>query len=249
MLKLTRRQRELLQREEIILNVTRDLLLDLGYHGLTMDRIAEAMEYSKGTIYQHFPCKEEVLTELGARILQKRIELFERALSFEGRSREQMVALGEAGEIFVRLYPDDFRILQIVKAEVITRKVSQERLMRIRDSEYRLLSLMTGIVNEAIAQGDLSLRPGSSSTEMVFGLWAMTDGGYGNIVRTIPMIEIGVKDLFQSIMNICDVLGDGYGWRPLTTEWDYEATRARARATLFADELRELERRNLEQCG
>ncbi len=30
-----------------------------GYHGLSMDRIAEALEYSKGTIYQHFSCKKK----------------------------------------------------------------------------------------------------------------------------------------------------------------------------------------------
>jgi AcrR family transcriptional regulator len=249
MLKLTRKQRELVQREELILDVTRDLLLDRGYHGLTMDRIAEAMEYSKGTIYQHFPCKEEVLTELSTRILQERLEMFERAAQFDGRTRERMVAIGEAGEIFVRLHPDDFRTLQIIKAEVITRKVSEERLLKMKDAEYRVLLLMNGIIHEAIALGDLTLLPGKSVEEISFGLWAMTDGGYGNIVRGMPLGEIGIREPFRSVMNVCEVLGDGYGWKPLTSEWDYEATRARVRATLFADEMRELERRNLEECG
>jgi AcrR family transcriptional regulator len=239
----------LVQREELILNVTRDLLLDLGYHGLTMDRIAEAMEYSKGTIYQHFPCKEEVLTELGTRILQKRLAMFEWAAQFEGRTRERMVAIGEAGEIFVRLYPDNFRILQIIKAEVITRKVSEERLVKMKDAEYRVLILINGIVREAIERGDLVLSPGRCVEEMSFGLWAVTDGGYGNIVRGMPLDEIGIKDPFRSVMNVCEVLGDGYGWKPLTSEWDYQATRSRVRATLFADEMREIEQRDFGKCG
>jgi hypothetical protein len=159
-----------------------------------------------------------------------------------------MAALGEAGEVFVRLYPDDFRILHIIRAEVITRKVSQERLMKMKDAEYHLFALMTGVVNEAMALGELMLPPDRSVEELVFGLWALTDGGYGTIVRSIPMVETGIKDLFHSIMNVCDVLGDGYGWRPLTSEWDYEATRARIRATLFPVEMRELERRQLDEA-
>ena len=248
MVNLTRKQRELLRREDLILNVTRELLLDLGYHGLTMERIAEAMEYSKGTIYQHFPCKEEVLTELGTRILQTRLEMFRRAARFDGRTRERMVAIGEAGEIFVRLRADDFRILQIMKAEVITRKVSEECLLKMKDAEYAVLILMNGIIREAIAQGDLVLPPHRSVEEMTFGLWALTDGGYGNVVRGMPLGEIGIKEPFRSVMNVCEVLGDGYGWRPLTSEWDYEATRARIRATLFPVEMRELERRQLDEA-
>jgi AcrR family transcriptional regulator len=243
MLKLSRKQREIRQRGELILDVTRDLLLDLGYHGLTMERIAEAMEYSKGTIYQHFSCKEEVLMEVGLRIFQKQITLFDRAPAFEGRTRERMVAIGEAGEAFVRLYPDDFRILHIIRAEIITSKVSQECLTKMRDLERHLFSLMSGVVNEAMALGELALPAKRTVQELVFGLWALADGGYGTILRAIPMVETGIRDPFHSIMNVCDILGDGYGWRPLTSEWDYEATRARIRATLFAEELQEVGRR------
>ena len=50
-----------------MLETARRLLLEIGYNGLTMERIAEAAEYSKGTIYNHFPCKEEIIAELAAR--------------------------------------------------------------------------------------------------------------------------------------------------------------------------------------
>ncbi len=242
-MELSRKKRELLQREELILDVTRDLLLELGYHGLTMDRIAEAMEYSKGTIYQHFPCKEEVLAEVGTRLFRTRLEMFKRAAAFNGRTRERIVAIGEAGELFVRLHPDDFRLLHIIKAEIIARKVSEKRLRKMKDSEYAVLFLMNGIIREAIQDGDLDPACGKSIEEMSFGLWAVTDGGYGNIVRGMPLDEIGIKDPFRSVISVCEILGDGYGWRPLTSEWNYDATRERIRATLFAEETRTLARR------
>jgi AcrR family transcriptional regulator len=243
MIKLSRKQRELRQREDLILEATRDLLLDRGYHGLTMDRIAEAVEYSKGTIYQHFPCKEEVLTELGTRIFEKRLSMFARAVTFDGRPRERMVAIGEGVEIFVRLYPDDFRILQILKAEVITSKVSEVRLLKMEEVEYRVLEIMAGIVREAVVQGDLILPPDVAPEELPFALWSITDGAYGIILRGIPLYLKGIQEPFRSVMKACDVLGDGYGWRPLSTEWDYAAARRRMRASIFAEEMRELEDR------
>ncbi|MDH4361855.1 MAG: TetR/AcrR family transcriptional regulator, partial [Nitrospirota bacterium] len=56
-----RKKREYTQRESLIIDAARKLLLDRGYLDLNMDQIADVTEYSKGTIYQHFSCKEEIL--------------------------------------------------------------------------------------------------------------------------------------------------------------------------------------------
>ncbi|MBX7259264.1 MAG: TetR/AcrR family transcriptional regulator [Candidatus Hydrogenedentes bacterium] len=40
--------------------------LKSGYHGLTMGRLAEAAECAKGTVYQHFSCKEDLSVALAA---------------------------------------------------------------------------------------------------------------------------------------------------------------------------------------
>jgi AcrR family transcriptional regulator len=53
----TRKQREYAERSERILDAVRELLATEGYAGLGMDRLAERIGYSKGTVYQHFPCK------------------------------------------------------------------------------------------------------------------------------------------------------------------------------------------------
>ena len=76
---LTRKQREIQEREELILDVARDMLVERGYLGLTMDRIAKAIDYSKGTVYQHFASKEDLFAELAAGHMQGRIERFARA--------------------------------------------------------------------------------------------------------------------------------------------------------------------------
>ena len=69
---LTRKQREFEQREQLILKIAREMLIQQGYLGLRMDHIADRIEYSKGTIYQHFPNKEEIILALANSAMNKR---------------------------------------------------------------------------------------------------------------------------------------------------------------------------------
>src|SRR5271165_2360473 len=97
---LTRKQREVRQRETALLGIARKMLIEQGYAGLSMDQLAESTEYSKGTIYQHFSTKEDLVTALAIESMERRVELFLRAEQFVGRSRERMLAIGVADEIF-----------------------------------------------------------------------------------------------------------------------------------------------------
>ena len=123
---LSRKQREIKEREQLILDTARPMLVREGYHGLSMDRIAEALEYSKGTIYKHFSCKEEIIIALAIETLEKRTEMFERASAFRGLPRERMAATGLAAELFVRLYPDHFSVEQIIRSTSIWEKTSEK---------------------------------------------------------------------------------------------------------------------------
>lgn len=239
-----RREKALQEREELFLRVGEELLLERGFHGLTMDRIAEATQYSKGTIYLHFSCKEELLVELGRRSRERRLAMIERAATFTGLTRERMVALGVAVEVFARLYPDDVRVWEIINAEAIIEKVSGKNQTRIKSYDIAVQNIMVGVVRDGVAQGDLTPLPGVTPSVMTFGLWAITDGGHAAILGGAPLSEVGITDPYASIWVNCHVLGDGYGWRPLSSEWDYAATRIRVLEEVFPSELRLLKERN-----
>ena len=89
-----RKLRERQAREALILDVAARMVVDRGYLGMNMDRIATETQYSKGTIYQHFTCKEDVLCALAERTAANRVDLFRRAATFRGRPRERMAVLG-----------------------------------------------------------------------------------------------------------------------------------------------------------
>lgn len=56
---LKERQRE--ERERLIIQAAIDLLLEKGYHEMSMDEVAARVGISKGTVYLHFPSKEELV--------------------------------------------------------------------------------------------------------------------------------------------------------------------------------------------
>ena len=112
---LTRKQRELLEREELILDVAQTMLHQHGYNHLTMDRIAETVEYSKGTIYNHFASKEDLVCSLCCRCITNLIEVFERAYHYPGSTRERYSAIGIGYSLYNQLHPLDVQNIQTVK--------------------------------------------------------------------------------------------------------------------------------------
>jgi AcrR family transcriptional regulator len=239
----TRKQRELAQREQLIKDVARHELIKVGYLGLNMDRIAEATEYSKGTIYQHFSSKEDLLGALAIDSHTQRIELFERAAGFEGRPRERMTAIGVADELFVSFYSDHFQLEQILSVNSIVDKLSEERAAGFAAQQYRALDMIRGVIEDGITAGDLALAEGLDPLWVLYGLWSMAVGGHHIECNPQACAKLAGVDMNAALWKNYQVLLDGYGWQPLSTEWDYPATVERIKTEVFADEYRELAER------
>lgn len=234
----SRKQRLWKQREDLFLDHARSLLLTGGYHGLTMDRIAKATGYSRGTIYLHFRCKEDIIATLVHRGMLRRLEMIERAALFHGHPRERMQSLGVAVDLFARLYPEDARLFHLGNVQAVMQKASETVVFAMRSAMHRSMDIATGIVREAIDQGHLVLDDPVQPEEITFNLWAITEGGYGVASSWPPPTELGVGDPWEAVARGCERLCDGYGWRPLTSDWDYERTRQRVREELFPEEMR-----------
>ncbi|MCA9039927.1 MAG: TetR/AcrR family transcriptional regulator [Planctomycetaceae bacterium] len=231
-----RKEREWKEREARILEVARRLLMEHGYLGLKMDQIAAEMEYSKGTIYQHFSSKEDVIMELAAQTIEKRLELMARASEYKGRPRERIAALGVAVELFVRRFADYFRVEQIIRADSIREKAAQERQEKLTACELRCMGIVSGIVRDGIAAGDLTLPEFLTPEQLTFGMWSLSFGG-SSIIVTGQLGELGVEEPFQAIINNIQMLLDGLNWKPLSYETDYPQTMERIAEEMFSDLL------------
>jgi len=235
---LTRKQREIREREALILEVARKMLLERGYLGVTMDRIAQAIEYSKGTVYQHFSSKEDVLVALAGQTTHTRADLFGRAAAFEGTTRDRMTAVGVADDLFVRLYPQHWQAEHIIRAASIQSKAARERLKELESTELRCFDAIGGILADAIRLGDIACTEDELPQFVAYGLWSLSFGSHFIAASNPNLGSKGLDDETKMLNRNYHALLDGYGWRPLLSETDYVAVQERVRREVFPEESR-----------
>ena len=221
MARSSRKQREIDHRERLILKAGLEMLLKQGYLGLRMDQIAEQVEYSKGTIYQHFPNKEEIILALVNEAWEQRSNLFSHASTMRRKSRDRLAAIGAAAEVFVQQCPHFFLIEQLMRINSVWEKTSEERRKLMKTCETRCMTIVSGIVRDGIAHGDLTLPNSCTPEDLVFGLWAINTGGFTIISSSESLQEIGVSFPIEALRRNQNRMLDGYGWTPLSTKVDY----------------------------
>lgn len=236
---LSPRQKEIRQREVNILGAARGILVDRGYYGLTMDRIAEAAECPKGTMYQRFGCKEDVILALASQCLEERLALITRAAAFKGRARERMAAIGEAVALYERLNPANSQILHLAMGP-IREKGSPERVMAVVFMETKTVDAARGVIRAAAREGDLSIQEPCDVERLAFGLWALVEGSYVLIESGAAHSAVQLDNPFYAAWRMYNLMADGCGWRPLFKEWDWEETLASVRRTIFPEESQRL---------
>lgn len=218
---LSPKQAEIQSREARILELALPMVAQGGLSGLSMEAIAKQMSYAKGTIYNHFSCKEEILLALAIQANEKRLELFEVAAASQTLARHKISAIGVACEDFRLRFAERFDIDCMVRHVTVWDKASEKRRDMMAQCEHRCMTMVGTIGQQAAASGDLDLdqingpKGKCGVQDIVFGLWSLTYGGM-IIDDTSPGLEqIGIKDTFAAIRRNCHALMDGYHWQPL----------------------------------
>jgi len=236
---VSRRRKILQERDSAILGAAEEILLEDGYYGLTMDAVASKSNVSKGTVYLHFGCKEDVVLALAQRAMVQRNDLIRRGAGFEGRARERVLALGEAMGLFQRLHTDQSSIIHMAMGPV-REKASVERVAALVRLEEEATGILREVVEDAVASGDLAAPRAGMIEELLLGAWALVDGAYTLIESGAVGASLKIKDPFHKVWRSFNVLADGYGWRPLFSEWNYEESMSRIRKSIFPDEAQRL---------
>ncbi|UCB55148.1 MAG: TetR/AcrR family transcriptional regulator [Thiotrichales bacterium] len=234
---LPRKQREFQQREQLILDTAQGMLHEHGYAQLTMERIAEAVEYSKGTIYNHFSSKEDLVCSLCCRCVSNLIELFQRAYEYPGTTRERFAAIGIAYSLYHQLNPLDAQNIQIVKTNAVREKLSEEKQQELGALEREITQLCMNLVNEAIEAGDIARSENHTADAIVFGFWSMLYGGILLAQSDIPLEDLGFSPVIMLLWNNSQRLMDAYDWQPLSKTTDTDALFKKLCSALFAEEM------------
>lgn len=214
---LSRKQRELADRHALFLRIARGVLHEHGFHQLSMDLVAERAEYSKGTVYQHFSCKEEMLVQLCNHTMMGLYKLGQRAATYNGTHRERLLAFQVAHELWIELEPGDVCMLQNLHTDGVLDKVEEPSRKKHLELEFGIINLVASIIQQAMDDGDLPIRR-LNATEMVYGLWSMSYGGQLLRSYQIPLDQMGVRDPGRTITTMIQATLDGLGWQPTMSQ-------------------------------
>ena len=150
-----RKGRERAAREELILKHASQLLVRDGFQNLNLDKVAKAIEYSKGTIYLHFETKEDLVLAIATKVVSERAKLFERASRFVGNTRERMRAIGFACCQFAVIHRDYFNLEMMLKSASFWENASEERRRLHGIQSGKLFHSVNSIAQDAVMVGDL----------------------------------------------------------------------------------------------
>jgi len=242
---MPRKQRELHEREQLILDTAQVILQQEGLQSLTMERIAAQIEYSKGTVYNHFCSKEEIINAISCRCVISLIEMFTRAKNHTGNHRERIAGISIAHSLYAQLHPAEIQNMQIIKSAAVREKISEQKQLELLELEQQITGIAQEIILDAIRDGDIPPGQPFVPDSILLGLWTM---GYGsNLLHLtgIPFDQLGMQQPLEMMWINGHKLLDSYQWRPLSHEFDIYALREKLHKTLFSDEIQQLKNNNI----
>ena len=85
---LKEKQRQ--EREALILQAAEEVLMEKGYYETSIDEIAARVGIAKGTVYLHFPSKEDLVVAIFERDMQQLLQYIDTTLASLVTAREKM---------------------------------------------------------------------------------------------------------------------------------------------------------------
>src|SRR5580658_2925293 len=220
------KQQEIDAREADLLGISRRLILQHGVQWLTMDRLAAATPYSKGTIYQHFTSREDILGALCIAMGELRLDMFQRASRFVGTTRERAIAAHKGHGLLFQLHRELWEAEQLISQTHLRARLSPGHRAALDAVNARCFDTYMGIAREGITAGELVPPSGLTPEQMLIGVIGQTRGLYGIWASDSP-VQSWVNDSTELHFKLINALYDGYGWSPFFRDWDYSRTAER----------------------
>ncbi len=228
------------EREQQFLDIAHELLNRDGFADFSMDKLVRASGYSKGTLYNHFSSKEDCLSGLCLRGMAMMEDMFSRAAAFDGTLREKILAMNVAYHLYASLQPTLSLAVLSAKTPSFTEKTSAARSELIDACDLRITRIVDDVYRNAIEQGDLQDHPELTVELMAFISWSQAFG-LNALMTTACDITAVSRAMGTNVALIsCNVLLDGMGFKPLSSEWDYQASWERVERDVFAPEMAQL---------
>lgn len=148
------REKQRIEREALILQAAEEVLEEKGYYDTSMDEIAARVGIAKGTIYAHFPGKEELVVAIFKRDIQTFLQGIDGAIAAEPTPTARLEALLEF--IYSGLYSKQTRLLSSMYNGVDIKRMIVEKGGCMSDLWECVVSHVTQLLEEGKVAGEIT---------------------------------------------------------------------------------------------
>ncbi|MSP13439.1 MAG: TetR/AcrR family transcriptional regulator [Chloroflexi bacterium] len=161
---LKEKQRQ--ERADLILQAAEAILMEKGYHETSMDEIAARVGVSKGTVYQHFPSKEELIFAL----LDQQISLFLQSMEqvFSGTTTARAKLELFLDYAYQELDGKRTRFLMTIFTSMDAPRSLIEQKMPLRERMEQLQRRIHAVLEEGKAAGEFDLAISTDVMAIIF---------------------------------------------------------------------------------
>lgn len=137
-------------RAELLLDVAQENLLEKGYRNTSMDEIATRAGVAKGTLYQHFPSKDDLIFAVLERHLGLSERLIEQAGSAVGGARAKLEAILDA--VYLQREGLDPRLFQLLQQDQELRAILFEKRKQLGQRTGQIVRYLHALLEEGKAE-------------------------------------------------------------------------------------------------
>jgi len=152
--RLTRREREHQARRQEILQAARRVFAEKGFHGATVDEIAEAAEFGKGTLYSFFENKDDLFFSLLKEGLDTLYKLAAESITAHEDCRQQIADMTDGILRYFEENIDFFRILA-TERENLCGRLCDEWRERLLEKHRELVGLVAQVIESGMERGSV----------------------------------------------------------------------------------------------
>ena len=145
-LSLKEKQRK--EREALILQAAEEVLLEKGYHAMSMDEIAARVGVAKGTLYLHFARKDELVYRLFEDDMERVLQLIERVTTMEGDARAKLASIFES--LYESFFDQHGQLLYTLYNSIEVNDALREKQHGVM---HQLADMVAGLLDEGKADG------------------------------------------------------------------------------------------------
>ncbi len=182
-----RKERERLQRQNLIIDAAEKVFMSKGFENATMDDIAEEAEFSKGALYTYFQSKNELCLSIVLRGLKVIASEFHNVASENISSIVKIEHLASTFLKFYNNYPNYIFAFSNYKQHRAGCKLESPVLLDI-DTENKSIRDMIGSIIQNGKQ-DKSIRSDAESDKLSYVLWGELSGLVPNLLQDMGKVD------------------------------------------------------------